>query len=501
MFLTRWLRILSSLYFWTTDGNGGLAARSSRRPRFRPRLEILEGRLCPSSASLDFSTFLGGRGTDVAYAVAVDSAGDSYVTGMTSSKDFPVTGGVLQSRFSGNEDAFIAKFSPNGTLIYATYLGGSGTTIGHGIAVDQFGDAYVTGSTNSTKFPVMNAYQSQYGGGLADAFVAKLNPMGSALLYSTYLGGTSEENLNGGVSYGSIAVDQSGNAYVTGIGGGNFPTLNGLPANAGGVFVTRLNTNAAGSASLVYSTLFNASSATGIAVDSAGDAYITGTANFTFTPTPGAYLTSGATGYVAKIDTNAVGSAALVYATWLSSQGLFPRAIAVDQSGDAYVTGMAQVATLPVTANAFQASYNSNDAFVLGLNASGTGITYASYLGGSGQDSGNAIAIDSADHVYVTGSTSSRDFPTQNGFQPTLSNSATNAFVAEFDPTAATGTASLIYSSYLGGTSNDTLGYGIAVDSAGDVIVAGQASPGFPTVNAFQATYHGAFVTKVAPPA
>src|SRR5262249_21266916 len=157
------------------------------------------------------------------------------------------------THFSGNADAFVAKFSPTGALVYATYLGGHGTTVGHGIAVDQYGDAYITGWTSSTNFPVKNAYQSQFGGGQTDAFVAKLNPTGSALLYSTFLGGTGEENLNDGVSYGSIAVDQSGNAYVTGIGAGNFPTLNGLPATAGGVFVTRLNTNAAGSASLVYS--------------------------------------------------------------------------------------------------------------------------------------------------------------------------------------------------------------------------------------------------------
>jgi hypothetical protein len=467
---------------------------------------VLEDRLCLSSATLAYSTFLGGLGIDNAYAVAVDSAGNTYVTGGTSSKDFPVTSGAMQTRFSGNEDAFIAKFSPAGQLVYATYLGGRGTTFGHGIAVDQYGDAYVTGMTNCTSFPVKNAFQSQYGGGLGDAFVTRLNPTGSALLYSTYLGGSAEEDDNGGTLYGSIAVDPSGNAYVTGITGGptsNFPTLDGLPANAGGVFVTRLNTNLAGAASLVYSTIFNAGSSTGIAIDGAGDAYITGTANYTFTPTPGAYLTSGASGYIAKFNTNAVGSAALVYATWLSSQGLFPHAIAVDSIGDAYVTGMAQVATLPVTANAFQPTYDSSglpdDAFVLGLNASGTGVTYASYLGGSGQDWGNAIAIDSAGHVFTTGSTGSRDFPIQNDFQGTLT-SGENAFVAEFDPSAATGFSSLIYSGYLGGTSNDTVGCGIAMDGAGDAIVVGQAGPGFPTVNAYESSYHGAFVTKIAPP-
>src|SRR5262249_44957819 len=155
------------------------------------------------------------------------------------------------------------------------------------------------------------------------------------------------------------------------------------------------------------STLFNAASATGIAVDNAGDAFVTGTAN---------------AGYVAKVNTNAAGSAALVYATYLSPEGLFPNAIAVDQSGNAYVAGRTGAATLPATPNAFQPTYGGgpNDAFVLGLNPTGSAVTFASYLGGSGSDWANAIAVDSAGHIYITGSTSSSDFPIQNDFQGTL---------------------------------------------------------------------------------
>src|SRR5262249_24903815 len=152
-----------------------------------------------------------------------------------------------------------------------------------------------------------------------------------------------------------------------------------------------------GSASLVYSTLLNAATATGIAVDNAGDAYITGLG--LVTTTPGAYLTSRGGGYVAKVNTNAAGSAALVYATYLDAGGLHPNAIAVDQSGNAYVAGLAMAATLPATPNAFQPSYNTSpynysDAFVLGLNPTGSAVTFASYLGGSGQDLANAIAVD-----------------------------------------------------------------------------------------------------------
>jgi hypothetical protein len=497
MFLTRWLR------------------RTRKSPTRRDHglrrwlnVERLEDRLCLSSAALDYSTFLGGSGGDVAYAVAVDGAGNSYVTGVTSSKDFPVTGGAVQTRFFANsEEAFVAKFNPAGGLVYATYLGGRGLTFGDAIAVDQYGDAYVTGKTDSPNFPVTNALQPKYGGGTTDAFVAKLNPTGSALLYSTYLGGSGDENWTSPAisPTGGIAVDSSGNAYVTGSSSSsNFPTRNGSPGMNGGVFVTRLNTNAAGAASLVYSTFLSANTGTGIATDGAGDAYVTGVAGAGagFTTTPGAFLTSGAIGYVAKLNTNAVGSAALVYATYLSAYGLFPRGIALDRAGDAYVAGLANAATLPATANAFQSTYNPgglpDDAFVLALNPEGTAVIYATYLGGSAYDWANAIAVDGAGHVYITGFTESRDLPVVNAFQGAI-NGGEDAFVAEFDPTAATGPSSLIYATYLGGSLSDT-GYGLAVDSVGDAIVVGQASSGFPTVNAFQASFHGAFVTKIQPP-
>jgi hypothetical protein len=494
-----------------------LTSPTRRNPNLRRqlRLECLEDRLCPSSATLAYSTFLGGTGFDVVYAVAADQAGNTYVTGLTTSTDFPVTSGAFQTKCAGgikkgseSSDAFVAKFNPAGGRVYATYLSGNGFSFGDGIAVDQYGDAYVTGKTDATNFPVKNAFQPKYGGGESDAFVAELNPAGSALLYSTYLGGTADENRANGynVPVGGIAVDQNGNVYVTGSSSSssNFPTRNGLPATTGNAYVARINTNLAGAASLVYSTFLSASTGTGIAVDNSGDAYVTGVATGSLTTTPGAFQTSGVAGYVVKLNTNAVGSAALVYATYLGNGGLVPNGIAVDQAGNADITGKANFASLPATANAFQPTYNGipddSDAFVLSLNATGSAVNYASYLGSSSE--ANGIAVDSAGHIYITGVTGSRDFPTKNAFQATP-NTATNAFVAELDPTAATGAGSLVYSSYLGGTSSNSgnsIGYGIAVDASGDAIVVGQATVGFPTLNAFQATYHGAFVTKIAPP-
>jgi hypothetical protein len=484
-------------------------------------LETLEDRLCPSSATLAFSTFLGGSGNgEAALAVAVDSAGNSYVTGYTDSADFPVTSGAFQTAFAGTkyggQDAFVVKFNPSGGLVYATYLGGNGFNLADGIAVDQYGDAYVTGKTNATNFPVKNALQPNYGGGEFDAFVAKLNPTGSALLYSTYLGGSGDENVTSPQdgTIGGIAVDSSGNAYVTGTSFSatvvktgpkvvhNFPTLNGMPqtSSTAFAFVTRINTNAAGSASLVYSTFLGANNTTGIAVDNNGDAYVTGVASSTsgFVTTPGAFQTSGG-GFVAKLNTNLSGSAALVYATYLGAG--YPRGIAVDQAGNAYVAGDTTFETLSTTANAFQAILaGPENAFVAELNPTGTGLVYATYLGGTQSDWAQAIAVDGAGHIYITGVTGSLDFPTQGAFQA-ANNGATDAFVAELDPAAATGPESLIYSSYLGGAGNDT-GYGIAVDQNGNAIVVGQlsAGTGFLTVNAFEPSFHHAFVTKIAPP-
>jgi hypothetical protein len=503
MRLFSWLRTLTT----PTRRNRGL--------RRQLRLECLEERLCPSSATLDFSTFLGGSGgagADRALAVAVDSAGNSYVTGYTSSADFPVTSGAFQTSIKGakgTQEAFVAMFNPTGGLVYATYLGGKGLTLGDGIAVDQYGDAYVTGKTTASNFPVKNALQATYGGGAEDAFVTELNPAGSALLYSTYLGGTGNENFVQPFNspLGGIAVDSSGNVYVTGVSNSStsFPTRNGLPGinSSDYAFVTRINTNLAGPASLVYSTFLPANKATAIAVDNSGNAYVTGDATVAdgFVPTPGAFLTTGATGFVAKLNTNLSGSAALVYATWLASSNIFPNGIAVDQAGNAYVAGQINSPILTTTANAFQPNFGgANDAFVTVLNPTGSGLIYSTYLGGTGYDYAQAIAVDGAGHVYITGVAGSRDFPTQNAFQST-NNGFSDAFVAELDPLSLTGSGSLIYAGYLGGSGGNDAGYGIAVDQYGNAIVVGQASTGFPTVNAFESSFHGAFVTKVAPPA
>jgi hypothetical protein len=386
-------------------------------------------------------------------------------------------------------------------LIYSTYLGGSAADGGYGIAVDRSGHDYVTGFTESTNFAVTpGAFQTTLDGAY-DAFVTKLNPAGSALVYSTYLGGTSYDQGIG------IAVDSSSNAYLTGFTEStDFPVTPGAFQTTGpGPFVTKINPT--GSA-LIYSTYLGGGqdNGYGIAVDSTGNAYVAGTTFSTnFPTTPGAFqatLNGAYNVFVTKL--NAAGSA-LVYSTYLG--GSYQDSgfgIAVDSSGKAYVTGFAESADFPVTFGAFQTTCITGEspfscAFVTKFNPTGSALVYSTFLGGSGLDEENTgvgIAVDGSGDAHVAGYTSSTNFPTTPGaFQTTL-NGAYNAFVTKFNPTGS----GLVYSTYLGGSSYD-YGIGIAMDGSGDAYVTGYASStNFPvTPGAFQTTFGGvqdAFVTK-----
>jgi hypothetical protein len=444
---------------------------------------------------LVYSTYLGGGGGDLGLGIAVDASGNAYITGYTFSFNFP-TANPLQAAFGGGiVDAFVAKVNAAGSaLVYSTYLGGSGNDNGLGIAVDASGNAYVTGFTSSTNFPTANPLQAAYGGGIYDAFVAKVNAAGSALVYSTYLGGSGNDN-----GYG-IAVDGSGNAYVTGdTNSTNFPTANPLQAANGGgddAFVAKVN--AAGSA-LVYSTYLGGSGwefGQGIGVDTFGNAYVTGLTQSTNFPTANplqAAFGGGTDAFVAKV--NAAGSA-LVYSTYLGgSAGDVGDGIAMDASGNAYVTGYTFSANFP-TANPLQAANGgSSDAFVAKLNAAGSALVYSTYLGGSGDDEGVGIAVDASGNAYVMGDTTSTNFPTANPLQA-ASGGGYDAFVAKVN---AAGSA-LVYSTYLGGLGDD-FGLGIAVDASGNAYVTGFTySTNFPTANPLQAANGGgsdAFVAKI----
>jgi hypothetical protein len=469
---------------------------------------------------LSYATYLGGStgtaGEQEGFAIAVDSSGDAYVTGATPSTSFPTTVGAFQT--TGGGGTFVTKFNPSGTgLVYSTYLG---PATGYGIAVNSAGDAYITGATSNPNFPTTpGAFQTTFPDPLGgtSAFVTELNATGSALVYSTFLGSAGPlvgiGTALGGEATG-IALDSAGDAYVTGYTytttfpttAGAFQTTAGFSsANPGdeNAFVTELNPS--GSA-LVYSSYLGGSShdvGTGIAVDSAGEAYLTGyTTSNNFPTTAGAFQTAlaGTTNaFVTKVN---AGGKALVYSTYLGGSGQDGGSgIAVDSGGNAYITGATSSTNFPTTATPFQttnagAAVGGKDAFVTELNASGSGLVYSSFLGGSAGNRANAIAVDGAGDAYVTGWTAAPNFPTTaNAFQATAT---VGAFVTEFNGTGS----ALVYSTYFGGTNQ---GNGIAVDSAGSIYVTGQTLGGLPTpAGAFETTYIGtgnvgeAFVAKFA---
>jgi hypothetical protein len=458
---------------------------------------------------LVYSTYIGGSGNDEGYAIAVDGSGNAYVTGYTDSPDYDVTPGAFQTTKSTTNslerDVFVTKLNATGTvLVYSTYIGGSAGDYGYAIAVDGSGNAYVTGWTWSTDYPVTpGAFQTTYEGReTADVFVTKLNETGTALVYSTYIGGRWDEGGHG------IAVDGSGNAYVTGYtGSSNYPVTPGaFQTKKGGgwdVFVMKLN--ATGTA-LVYSTYIGGSGndeGYAIALDGSGNAYVTGyTDSRNYDVTPGAFQTkNGGRKDVFVTKLNATGTA-LVYSTYIGGGNWdYGYAIAVDGSGYAYVTGYTFSNDYPVTPGAFQTTYKGwgapPDVFVTKLNATGTAPVYSTYIGGSGDEVGYAIAVDGSGYAYVTGWTSSPNYDVTPGAFQTTNGGGADVFVTKLN---ATGTA-LVYSTYIGGSGTD-YGYGIAVDGSGQAYVTGYTSSTDydVTPGAFQTTKGGlsdVFVTKL----
>ncbi|MBK5229367.1 MAG: SBBP repeat-containing protein, partial [Actinobacteria bacterium] len=416
--------------------------------------------------TLVYSTYLGGASDDVGYGIAVDSSGEAYVTGFTNSTKFP-TVAPFQGSDAGSTDAFVTKLDRTGSaLIYSTYLGGTGHDTGYAIAVDQEGVAYVTGTTSSTDFPTQAPFQGSKAAG-ADAFVIKLNRTGSTLIYSTYLGGSSDDFGDG------IAADPSGAAYVTGsTTSTNFPTQapfqgsNAGSAGSSDAFVTKLNPT--GSA-LVYSTYLGGSDSAaaqgndagkGIAVDSSGEVYVTGFTTSMDFPTQVPFQGSNAGGqdaFVTKLNDKGSG---LIYSSYLGGSGSdWGYGIAVE-SRAAYVTGPTSSPNFPTQAPFQGSKAGSVDAFVTKLDPTGQTQDYSTYLGGAGAEIGYGIAVDPSGAAYVTGSTSSTNFPTQAPFQGSKAGSV-DAFVTKLDPTGQTQD----YSTYLGGSSGD-VPYGIAVDES-----------------------------------
>jgi Ca2+-binding RTX toxin-like protein len=441
--------------------------------------------------TLVYSTYLGGDDVDQAGGIAVDSTGAAYVTGRTFSTDFNQVGQIEGN--SAIDDVFVSKLNPAGNaLVYSTYVGGDASDAGNAIAVDSAGAAYLTGQTDSTDFNTVGSIEGDSAG--TDAFVSKLTPAGSGLAYSTYLGGDSSDN---GVG---IAVDSAGAAYVTGeTGSGDFCTGAGCSIEGDSVgtdaFVSKLTPAGSG---LAYSTYLGGDASdlgNGLAVDSAGAAYVTGQTD------SADYCTACSIegpddnfdAFVSKLTPAGSG---LAYSTYLGGNGAdLGFAIALDSTGAAYLTGQTESTDFN-TVNPIEGNSALDDAFVSKLTPAGSALAYSTYLGGNGSDIGGAIAVDSGGAALVTGQTISTDF---NTVDPIEGDSAmADAFISKLTPAGN----ALADSTYLGGDGIDS-GFGIAVDSTGAAHVAGStSSTDFETRGQIEGNSVGqdAFVSKLAEP-
>ena len=433
---------------------------------------------------------IGGSIYNVENSMAVDAGGNAYITGWTESTDYPTTSGAYQDTLRFLYNAFITKLNPTGTaLVYSTFLGGDDSDFGNSITLNTSGNAYITGIASSSNFPTTSgAYQTNGGGG----FVTQLDTTGSSLIYSTFIGACDAL---------SIALDANGNAYITGTASSSyFPTTTGAfqntPSGIFNTFVTKLNPS--GSA-LVYSTFIGGNNydfGNSITVDANGNAYITGSTSSTnFPTTTGAYQTtylgdttnveSASNVFVTKI--NSSGSA-LVYSTYI---GGYPQdkgnSIAIDDSGNAFITGYTYSSNFPTTSGAFQTTFLGGPsiyiykAFVTKLNSSGTNLLYSTFIEGMyGEGTlANSIVIDDSGNAYITGSTSSPDFPTTNGAYQTVFSSDDHVFLTELNSTGS----GLVYSTFLGGSDGKSL----VIDSSGNAYISG----------VYQTNISNLFVTKL----
>ena len=383
--------------------------------------DIFIARLNAAGNALIYCTYIGGKGDDRAYAIAIDANGLAYLAGSTTSPNFPLRS-PLQLKIAGAKNAFVLKLNAMGnSLVFSTYLGGNGSDTAYGIALDASGNAYVAGDTTSVSFPPAGKQLGTRGG--QDAFVAKLSSDGSRLIYNTSLGGVSDDH------GAAIALDASGDAYVTGsTWSTDFPVVSASQTGlAGGqdAFVAKL---AADGSSLLFSTFLGGTggglgypeAGQGIAVDSQGNAYVAGVTGSSDFPLLHALQISKRGSSTDAFAAKFTSSGTLVYSTYLGGSGMdAANAIAVDSIGSAYVAGETFSSDLPVINATQGATGGDYDAFWAKLSPSGDSLSVLSYLGGNSSDTATAVALDAAGDVYLAGWTQSTNFPVLNGYQST----------------------------------------------------------------------------------
>ncbi len=438
---------------------------------------------------IGFSTYLGGSGQSQATAIGVDGNGNSIIAGFTTSLD--LAPGAVQIGKPQRTTAFVAGLSAAGNqLLFCTYLGGSLDNRAFAIALDRWNNIYVAGTTSSSDFPMLKPVQSSRRGA-QDAFIAELNPQGSALVFSTYWGGTGFDQANG------IAVDRQGDVYVTGdTQSTDYPVRGGVQAvNRGGLdaFVVKLGMSGS---KVIWSTYIGGGldeHSAAIAVDFTSAVVITGSTNSTDFPTLNAFQSRNAGSQNAFLARFTPAGNALVFSTYLGGSGAAPglpetgAGVAVDNTAAIYITGTTASTDFPVTSGAFQTTSGGGflDAFAIKMNPWG-GLTYSTYLGGVNADYGCALAVDAAGNAQVAGYTNSADFPSLRGVQNGVAGSY-DIFVTKLNAAGS----GLIYSTVLGGTLSDSAA-AIAVDRYGTVSVSGQSvSTDFAVTSAYQSALIG----------
>jgi hypothetical protein len=456
-----------------------------------------------------YSTYLGGGGDDLASSVAVDFANNVYLAGTTSSTNFPTHSPAYPAN-AGLSDIFVTKLDSTGhNIVYSTYIGGSGFDRGDGIAIDGSGNAYVVGRVDSSSmnFPTTpGSFASTYRGGDFDGVLFKLNAQGNALVYSAFVGGEENDSTEG------VAVDGSGQAYITGGSRSTaFPTTVSAyqSTRSGDTDAYLLKVNASGSA-LLYGTMLGGGGTdrgSGVVVDGAGNAYIAGyTASADF-PTSSAFQNSfggSFDAFIARIDTNASGLASLVFCSYLGGSGDDKAyGIAIDSSAaNVFLVGQSLSTNFPVLNPVQATSGGSVDAFIAKISTAGAKV-FATYLGGSGDDRGTGIAVNSSGEAYVAGFTFSTNFPTVNPLQSSNGGGA-DAFVAKLNSS----NSAFSYVTYFGGSANESFSSTvtstnpIALDAASTAYVVGYtASSNFLTVSPLQMANGGGqdgFIARIA---
>lgn len=455
-------------------------------------------KLNPTGTALVWSVILGGSSIDVLWCLAVDSSQNVYVGGQTSSSDFPTAGG-FQS-FVG-ADGFVTKIAPDGgSLVWSSFLGGNWEDIVYDLVVDGAGNVFLAGDTRSSDFPTNGGFDTTYGAppfGYGEAFVTKVNAVGTSLGWSSYYGGhrgASDDRAH------EVAVDAAGNVYITGYSTAlDFPVAGAWDSTLGGTadaFVSKISSSGNG---VIWSTYVGGAGSEmgfGIAVDSSGNVFVAGATSSTDYPLVNAFdaTIDVFEGFVSKLSPS---GSSLLWSSFLGGAGVEAvRSLAVDDSGHVYVVGETNAGDFPGLAGGFDSTLSAQDAFVARIDDAGPSLAWTSFLGGSSSENAFGVAVDAAGRVYVSGKTLSTDFPIVGGFQAVYGGGTGDAFIVKINPAVP----AIQWSSFLGGSQEDSASC-LAVDAGGNVYVSGfTKSADFPVPGGTDASLGGvqdAFVAKI----